>query len=370
MKYYLIAGERSGDLHAGNLTKSLLTFDPAASMRGFGGEYMKAAGVDLAVHYDEIAVMGFWEVLISLRKIRRYLNRCKQDILAFKPDVVILVDYGGFNKRIAAWAKQSGFRTFYYISPKVWAWNQSRAWKLKDTIDRMFVILPFEKEFYKKFEWDVDYVGNPVLDAIKAHSADPGFRDRHTLSDGSPVIALLPGSRRQELRNVIPLMAEVAKRFPAWQFLVASIDSLEKDLYRPLSVLQNVQFVRNNTYNLLQNSTSAIVTSGTATLETALLKVPQVVVYKTSRLSYLIAKSLIKVRFISLVNLVADKEVVRELIQNDFNPEAVSAELEAITTSSKRDLILSDYEKIYRTLDIGSASQNAAKLMVEYLAKP
>lgn len=368
MKYYLIAGERSGDMHAGNLAKAIRIYDSAATMRGFGGEYMKDAGVELAVHYDELAVMGFWEVLMNLRKINRYLERCRNDIAAFKPDVVILVDYGGFNKRIAGWAKQNGFKTFYYISPKVWAWNQGRAWKLKAIIDRMFVILPFEKDFYKKFDWDVDYVGNPVLDAVKAHKPSIDFKQRNGLSWDRPVIALLPGSRKQELQNVIPIMAEVAARMKQYQFAVASIESLDQSLYAPLKNLANVKFINEDTYNLLQNSTAAVVTSGTATLETALFKVPQVVVYKTSAVSYLIAKSLIKVNYISLVNLIPDREVVKELIQNDFNVGNLSRELDALIKTSKREKVLRDYDKIYNILDTGSASDNAARLMVGYLA--
>lgn len=367
MKYYLIAGERSGDLHAGNLAKAIRKNDAEAVMRGFGGEYMRNAGVELTVHYDELAVMGFWEVLMNLRKINRYLDRCRNDIAAFKPDVVILVDYGGFNKRIAGWAKKKGFKTFYYISPKVWAWNQGRAWKLKAIIDRMFVILPFEKDFYRKFDWEVDYVGNPVLDAVKAHKPSIDFKQRHGLSSDRPIIALLPGSRKQELQNVIPIMADVAARMNQYQFAVASIESLDQSLYAPLKNLANVKFINEDTYNLLQNSTAAVVTSGTATLETALFKVPQVVVYKTSAVSYFIAKSLIKVNYISLVNLIPDREVVRELIQNDFNAENISRELEAIVSSPKRAQMLKDYDEIYRVLDTGSASENAARLMVEYL---
>jgi lipid-A-disaccharide synthase len=369
MKYYIIAGERSGDLHAGNLAKGLKANDSTAIMRGFGGHYMQSAGVELAVHYDELAVMGFWEVVMSLRKISRYLNRCKKDIEIFNPDVVVLVDYGGFNKRIAAWAKEKGYRTFYYISPKVWAWNQGRAWKLKATIDRMFVILPFEKEFYKKFNWDVDYVGNPVLDAVKAHVPGPDFRKTHKLPVDRELVALLPGSRRQELSGAIPTMAEVVKRFPQYHFAVAAIASLDKQLYSPFNGLSNVSFVYEETYDLLLNSTAAVVTSGTATLETALFKVPQIVVYRTSPVSYFIARSLIKVKYISLVNLIADKEVVKELIQNDFNADEVSSELSRLLKGPRRDAILNDYNEIYATLDTGSASANAARLMVRYLSE-
>jgi lipid-A-disaccharide synthase len=367
LKYYLIAGERSGDLHAGNLAKAIRKYDNEAVMRGFGGGYMKEAGVELAVHYDEIAVMGFLEVVMNLRKINRYIDRCKSDIASFKPDVIILVDFGGFNKRIAAWAKQNSFRTFYYISPKVWAWNQGRAWKLKATIDRMFVILPFEKDFYKKFDWDVDYVGNPVLDAVKSHVDSSDFRIRNGLVNDRPIVALLPGSRRQELKGVIPTLAEVVKRFPQLQFAVAAIETLDKELYAPFNGLTNIKFIFEDTYNLLKNSTAAVVTSGTATLETALLKVPQVVIYKTSWVSYKIASAVIQVKYISLVNLIADKQVVKELIQRDFTVDALSREVDALINTNRRADVLEEYDRIYNILDIGSASDNAARLMVGYL---
>jgi lipid-A-disaccharide synthase len=367
MKYFLIAGERSGDLHTGNLAKAIRKNDPDAVMRGFGGEYMRAAGVEVIVHYDEMAVMGFWEVLMSLRKISRYLERGKMEILAFNPDVVILVDYGGFNKRIAAWAKVNKIKVFYYISPKVWAWNQGRAWKLKATVDRMFVILPFEKDFFKRFDWDVDYVGNPVLDAVKAHQPDPTFMAKHNLPSDKKIIALLPGSRRQELENIIGTMASVVTHFPDHTFAVAAIKNMNQELYAPLIGINNVHFVEEDTYNLLQNSIAAVVTSGTATLETALFKVPQVVVYRTSGFSYFIAKSLIKVPYISLVNLIADKPAVRELIQRDLNAENLISEIRGLLAGTKREQMLNDYEMIWRTLDTGSASETAAKLMVGYL---
>jgi lipid-A-disaccharide synthase len=369
MKYYLIAGERSGDLHTGNLVRAIRVHDPNAIMRGFGGEYMRKAGVDIAVDYSEMAVMGFWEVLKNLGKIRRYINRCKEDILSFKPDVVILIDYGGFNKRIASFAKSNGIRTFFYISPKVWAWNQNRAYGLKATVDRMFVILPFEKEFFKKFDWDVDYVGNPVLDAVKAHIPDNDFMGRHSFDPALPLIALLPGSRKQELLNIVSEMGALARHFPQYQFAVAAVNNLAPALYDPLRGLPNVKFVTEDTYNLLQHSTAAVVTSGTATLETALFKVPQIVVYRTSAITYRIVRIIIRVPFISLVNLIAGKEVVRELIQNDLTEENLVSELQAIVAGKKREFVLKEYDAVYKTLDIGSASENAGRLMWEYLRK-
>ncbi|MBT1706324.1 lipid-A-disaccharide synthase [Chryseosolibacter indicus] len=370
MRYYIIAGERSGDLHAGNLAKAIKEFDQDVEFRGFGGENMKEAGVELRVHYADLAFMGFAEVLANINKISNYIKICKADILAYKPDVVILVDYGGFNMRIAKFAKKQNQKVFYYITPKVWAWYQSRALTLKANIDRMFVILPFEKDFFKKFDWDVDYVGNPVLDAVKSHESDVNFLQNHSFEKDKPVIALLPGSRKQELKTVIPVMAQVAKRFNDFQFGVAMVDNIDNSFYKELEALPNVKFVQNNTYNLLLNSKVAIVTSGTATLETALLKTPQVVIYKTSTVSYFIAKNFIRVPYISLVNLIANKGVVKELIQGEMNAEEVSKELTLLVRDQHyRKQMLNDYENIYKTLDIGSASQNAAKLIIKYLQK-
>ncbi len=367
MKYFIIAGERSGDLHAGNLAKQIFKLDTSAHMRGLGGQYLRDAGVNIDIDYKEIAVMGFWEVITNLRKINRYLDRCKDAISAFNPDVVILVDFGGFNKRIAAWAKSRNIRVYYYISPKVWAWNEGRALKLKAVVDRMFVILPFEKDFYRKYDWEVDYVGNPVLDAVKAHVPDPDFARKHELPS-KPIVALLPGSRKQEVKNVLTLLVDVAGRFPDCSFAVAAVNSLDKELYAEVKKLPNVLLVFEDTFNLLSHSKAAIVTSGTATLETALLNVPQVVVYRTSYFSYRIAKMLIRVPFISLVNLIAGREVVRELIQDDLTVENVCKELKEIMDGQRRSTVLEGYSEIYKKLDTGSASENAASLIVRYLS--
>ncbi|HEY9005931.1 lipid-A-disaccharide synthase [Ohtaekwangia sp.] len=369
MRYYIIAGERSGDLHGGNLVKALRQRDTNATFRGMGGESMANAGVDLMVHYGDLAFMGFIEVVTNINKISNYIKQCKNDILKFNPDVVILIDYGGFNRRIAKFAKKKGIKVFYYIPPKVWAWYQSRALELKQNVDQMFVILPFEKSFFKKFDVDVDYVGNPVLDAVKAHEADDKFLTKNNLNEAS-LVALLPGSRKQELKTIIPLMAGVAKQFPDKQFAVAAVRDLDQTLYDPLRNLPNVKFVVEDTYNLLQHAKTAIVTSGTATLETALFRVPQVVVYKTAFLTYYIVKLLIKVPYISLVNLIADKEVVREMIQGDASVEKVSNELALLLNdSSYRQKMLDNYDFIIKILDTGSASENAARLMVGYLQK-
>ena len=369
MRYYIIAGERSGDLHGSNLVKSIKAKDTQAEFRGFGGEYMRSAGVDLFVNYSDMAFMGFAQILLNLTKIARYIKMCKADVLQYKPDVIILIDYGGFNRRIAKFGKKHGIKIFYYIPPKVWAWYQRRAYELKANVDRMFVILPFEKEFFKKFDYDVDYVGNPVLDAVKAHVPHGNFRSKNEIKDERPVVALLPGSRKHEVTSIAPLMAEVAKRFPSCDFLVATVNNLDQSLYGELKGLSNVKFVYEDTYNLLLNASAAIVTSGTATLETGLFKVPQIVVYKTNPISYWPAKFLIKVPFISLINLIAGKEVVREMIQSKATPDNVSAELDQILKNDAyRNKMIDEYKKIIQILDTGSASENAARLMVGYLS--
>lgn len=368
MKFYLIAGERSGDLHGSNLIKQLKQREPNVEFRGFGGDYMREAGMHEVVHYRELAFMGLAEVLANLRTISKKIDQCKKDILAYEPDVIVLIDYAGFNMRIAKFAKQHGLKVFWYISPKVWAWNQSRALKLKANVDQMFVILPFEKEFFRKFDWNVDYVGNPVLDAIKAHQQNAEFKTVNSIDSNKTTVALLPGSRHQELKKITPLMAEVASKLPDLQFVVAAVSNLNRDLYHGLKSLSNVSFVNDASYDLLSVADAAIVTSGTATLETALFRVPQVVVYKTSGLTYSVAKFLIKVKFISLVNLIANKEVVKEMIQDDASGDKVAAELKRIVSDeSYRTKMLNEYDNIIRILDTGSASENTARLMLEYL---
>lgn len=368
MHYYLISGERSGDLHASNLIKQLKRFDEHATFRGFGGEHMMEAGATVVVHYSKMAVMGFLEVLLNIRKISHYISLCKADISASKPDVVILVDYGGFNTKIAQYCKKQNIKVFYYIPPKVWAWYQRRAIGLKENTDRIFVILPFEKAFFKKFGCEVDYVGNPVLDAVKAHVSDSQFRHRHNFAELEPLVALLPGSRRQELQRIVPLLAAIARSHPQQQFAVAAVNNLDQSLYSDLRALPNVKFVFEDTYNLLQHATAAIVTSGTATLETALFRVPQIVVYKANRLSYLLAAKVIKVDFISLVNLIAGKEVVKELLQQEATVENVSIELNRIINEQAyRATMLGGYDQVIKLLDTGSASENAASLMTKYL---
>jgi lipid-A-disaccharide synthase len=368
MRYYIFAGERSGDLHGSNLVKAIRRHDPDAVFRGLGGEYLEKAGVELFVHYREFAVMGFFEVLSNLIKISGYLKKCGKDLLAFKADVVILIDYAGFNRQMARIAKKRNIRVFYYITPKVWAWNQKRAYALKATVDRMFVILPFEKDFYRKFGWEVDYVGNPVLDAVKSHVADREFALKNKLNPSMPVIALLPGSRHQEVARILPVMGAVITAFPHLQFAVATVNNLDSQLYDSVSGMPNARLIKEDTYNLLLHAHAAVVTSGTATLETALFRVPEIVVYKTDPVSYALAKMVVKVKFISLVNLIAGKEVVKEFIQENANPENIGHELQAlISDEGHRQEVLADYDSIIKLLDTGSASENAARLMVHYL---
>jgi lipid-A-disaccharide synthase len=368
MRYYIIAGERSGDLHGSNLIKSLRHYDPNAVVRGFGGDEMKAAGAEIVVHFEEMAFMGFVRLITNYSTIRKMLKFCREDIVQFKPDAVILIDYGGFNRRIAAFTKPKSIKTFYYIPPKIWAWYQSRAKEIKANVDRLFVILPFEKEFYKRYDWDVDYVGNPVLDAVKAFVPDPDFQSKNSIPANKPLIALLPGSRRMELQKIVPLMSELVQQHPEYQFAVAALPDLEPALYEPLRGKPNVSFIQDDTYNLLHNARAAVVTSGTATLETALFRVPQVCVYKAGWLEYRIAKMLVKVEWVSLVNLIGNKEVIRELIQDDATIQSVSAELMSLVAESgRRNEMLNEYDRIYKILDTGSASDNAGRLMVSYL---
>jgi lipid-A-disaccharide synthase len=307
-------------------------------------------------------------VIANLSKISALIRQCKADILEFKPDVIVLIDYAGFNMRIAKFAKQNNLRVFYYISPKVWAWNTKRAWKLKAVVDRMFCILPFEKDFYKKFDWDVDYVGNPVLDAIRNFTPDPTFAERTGLETKKKIIALLPGSRKLELRRMIPVMAEVAKRNRDYQFVVAAVKTLPSKLYEPLMRIPGVKMIFDSTYDLLSYADAAIVTSGTATLETGLFRVPQAVIYKAGVIEEKLLRALIKVNYISLVNLVADAPVVKEFIQYEMTWQNLDAELGMMLRNSDyRKRMLAGYDRIYKILDTGSASENAARLMFEDL---
>lgn len=368
MKYYIIAGEASGDLHASNLMHQLTQQDANATYQVWGGDRMKQAGGHLVKHYRDLAFMGFLEVVRNLPTILDNIKFCKSDILAFQPDVLILVDYPGFNLRIADWAKSQGIPVFYYISPQVWAWNTKRVHKIKKMVDRMFVILPFEKPFYQTFDYDVDFVGHPLLDEIKNRTASSSFRSDHKLDD-RPIIALLPGSRLQEIKRMLAVMLETVNQFPNYQFVVAGAPSIEETTYQEILGDNSIKLVSNKTYDLLENSTAALVTSGTATLETALFNVPQVVCYSGNQLSYLIARRLVKVNYISLVNLISDKEVVKELIQQEFNPKNLKQELSIILDATNREKMLFDYKELHAKLGGAGASERAAKLMTSYVIK-
>lgn len=366
-KYYIIAGEASGDLHGSNLIKAMKLLQPGADFRAWGGDKMQAAGATLVKHYRDLAFMGFVEVVMNLRTIFKNLAFCKQDISDYKPDAIILVDYPGFNLRIAKWAKEQDIKVIYYISPQVWAWKANRVKMMKQCIDKMLVILPFEKDYFKnKWNWEVEYVGHPLVNVI-----DEAIHQQPLQKlSGKPVVALLPGSRKQEIKVKLPIMLQVAKQFTAYQFIVAKAPGLDESFYDDmLQGYDNVSYVSNQTYNLLRQSSAALVTSGTATLETALFGVPEVVCYKGSPISYAIAKRVISIKYISLVNLIMDKPVVKELIQHELTPANITKELEALLHDPQRKQELSnDYKTLKELLSQGgNASEKAARSIVDFL---
>ncbi|CCH00776.1 lipid-A-disaccharide synthase [Fibrella aestuarina BUZ 2] len=367
MTYYLIAGERSGDLHGANLIRAIRQHDEAAQVRAWGGEQMETAGATLVRHYRDLAFMGFWEVAKNLGTIRRLLRDCQADVLAHRPDALILIDYAGFNLRMAKWAKKHGIRVYYYISPKVWAWNQRRALAIKANVDRLFVILPFEKTFFNKYDYPVEFVGNPLLDALAQHQPDPEFLTRLGTST-RPIVALLPGSRRQEITAMLPIMLATAAQFPDYDFVVGTVSNLPAALYdEMLANYPQVKRVADSAYDLLKQSVAALVTSGTATLETALLNVPQVVCYKTSWLSYSIAKRLIAVPYISLVNLIVDRPLVTELIQEELTPARATQELRAILPNGTgRAAMLAGYAALQQIMgDPGASERTGAAIVAD-----
>ena len=368
MKYYIIAGEASGDLHASNLMKALFKKDPEAEIHFWGGDLMQQAGGTLIKHYKELSFMGFIEVIMNIGTIFKNISFCKKNITKFEPDVIIFIDYSGFNLRIAKWAKQQGFRTNYYISPQVWASRASRVKKIKRDIDNMYVILPFEEAFYKKHGYQVTFVGHPLIDAIadKKPIGEQEFRKTHQLN-GKPIIALLPGSRKQEITKMLSIMLKMVDKFKDYQFVIAGAPSQEFEFYKPFIKNSEVKFISNKTYDLLSMSHAALVTSGTATLETALFNVPQVVCYKGSAISYQIAKRIITIKFISLVNLILDKEIVTELIQNDFNEKKLTKELTKILDDKHREQLFLEYAELEKILGGQGASEKTAELIVSSL---
>jgi lipid-A-disaccharide synthase len=372
MKYYLIAGEASGDLHGSNLMKALLARDPDANFRFWGGALMEAVGGVKVKDYSELAFMGFAEVLMNLGTILKNLRFCKSDILEFHPDVVIFIDYPGFNMRIAKFTKENKIPGYYYISPQIWAWKENRIDKIRRDVDQMYVILPFEKDFYeKKHKFPVHYVGHPLLDAIADRPLvnEKQFLTEHNLTD-KPVIALLPGSRKQEITKMLSVMLAMVPHFPEYQFVIAGAPSQHKSFYDPFIKNAKVGFVQNKTYDLLSLSYAALVTSGTATLETALFKIPEVVCYRTSTISYEIGKRLVKnIKYISLVNLILDKPSVTELIQENFNEERLKTELTALLDRNRREKIFEDYYQLEKILGGKGASDKVAKSIVETIKR-
>lgn len=367
MKYYLIAGEASGDLHGSNLIKALKLEDAQAEIRCWGGGLMEAAGGVLAKHYKELAFMGFLEVALNIRTIFNNIRFCKKDIENYQPDVIVFIDYPGFNFQIAKWARKNGYRTQYYISPQIWAWKENRIKDIKRDIDHMYVILPFEKDFYEqKHQYKVDFVGHPLLDAIHNRKTvlESEFKKQNGL-DERPIIALLPGSRKQEIRKMLQIMLSVVEHFKAYQFVIAGAPGQDEAFYAPFLQKKNVHLVQQKTYDLLSVSKAALVTSGTATLETALFKVPEVVCYKGSWISYQIAKRIIKLDYISLVNLIMDKPTVKELIQSELNTQNLNGELKKILEEPNRKKIFRDYEDLEQKLGGAGASMQTARLIID-----
>ena len=371
MKYYIIAGEASGDLHASRLMRELGKLDPEASFRCWGGDLMEAEGGVLVKHYRDLAFMGFAEVIANIPTIMRNFRLCRRDLLSFKPDVLILVDYPGFNLRMARFAAGRGIRVFYYISPQVWAWKRSRVHAIKRYVERMYVILPFEKDFYSRYDYEVDFVGHPLLDVIDAMPAgrESGIPEG-TLNDERPLVAILPGSRKQEIRKMLPVMLGASARFPACRFVIAAAPSVPEQLYSGIIGKHDVEVITGRMHDILQQAHAAMVTSGTATLETALIGVPEVVCYKGGRLSYFIARRLVHVKYISLVNLIMDREVVKELIQGDFNKKTLTGELSRlINDHDYRSGMLAGMQRLREVLGGAGASAKTAALMHARLLK-
>ena len=369
MKYYLIAGEASGDLHGANLMRALAEIDPQAQFRFWGGDRMEAVGGKLIKHYRDLAFMGFWEVVMNLRTILRNIDLCKGDITAYQPDALIFIDYPGFNMRIAKWAKQQGIPTHYYISPQIWAWKENRIKAIRRDVDAMYVILPFEKDFYEgKHQYPVHFVGHPLLDAIAARrEVSMEVFKRENGLDERPIIALLPGSRKQEIAMMLSVMLSVVGSYHPYQFVIAGAPSLGYDFYRQFIREENVHFVSGKTYDLLSHAHAALVTSGTATLETALFRVPEVVCYRGNWISYQIAKRVISLKYISLVNLIMDAPVVTELIQGDLNTRNLKVELDKLLDPAYRDKLQRDYQALRERLGNEGASRRTAQAIYNSL---
>lgn len=366
MKYYIIAGEASGDLHGSNLIRALLEKDENAIVRFWGGDKMAAEGGTLVKHYKELAFMGFWEVFVNLKTILKNIRFCKKDILTFNPDVMIYIDYPGFNMRIAEWAKLKGFKNHYYISPQIWAWKENRIKKIKRDLEALYVILPFEQNYFQeKHQHKVTFVGHPLIPVVKKELASEANELPQVLNTSKKIVALLPGSRKQEIKKMMPLFLSVIKDFPKQQFIIAGAPGISPSWYQQFAINPAVSILHNQTHTLLKHAHVAIVTSGTATLETALFKVPQMVCYRSSRLSYAIAKRIIKLEHISLVNLIMNKTVVKELIQDKCTPETISKELHQLLLSKNRSKIEQEYHQLEKILGHQNASQQVAHLIYQ-----
>ncbi|MFT5666797.1 MAG: lipid-A-disaccharide synthase [Vicingaceae bacterium] len=372
MKYYIIAGEASGDLHGSNLIKAIHKKDSQAKIRAWGGDLMEAADANVVKHYRDLAFMGFAEVIMNLRTILRNIKECKKDIKNYKPDAVILIDYPGFNLRIAEFSKNLGIKVYYYISPQIWAWKKGRVHQIAKFTDKVFVILPFEKEFYAKYGYEVDFVGHPLLDAIgkrdESEAKAATLRKEFELTN-KPIVAILPGSRKQEIGVMLPIMLKQIKNFPSHQFVIAAAPSFDLSYFKPFTEkYPSLNIISNRTYDLLQISHAALVTSGTATLETALFKVPEVVCYKANAISYQIAKRIVDIKYISLVNLIMDQEVVTELIQAKLNEKLLKQELgKLLSDTPERLKMINKFEELINALGSGGASATTAKLLIEDL---
>ncbi|MFT6200784.1 MAG: lipid-A-disaccharide synthase [Vicingaceae bacterium] len=372
MKYYIIAGEASGDLHGSNLIKAIHKKDSQAKIRAWGGDLMQAADANVVKHYRDLAFMGFAEVIMNLRTILRNIKECKKDIKNYKPDAVILIDYPGFNLRIAEFSKNLGIKVYYYISPQIWAWKKGRVHQIAKFTDKVFVILPFEKEFYAKYGYEVDFVGHPLLDAIgkrdESEAKAATLRKEFELTN-KPIVAILPGSRKQEIGVMLPIMLKQIKNFPSHQFVIAAAPSFDLSYFKPFTEkYPSLNIISNRTYDLLQISHAALVTSGTATLETALFKVPEVVCYKANAISYQIAKRIVDIKYISLVNLIMDQEVVTELIQAKLNEKLLKQELgKLLSDTPERLKMINKFEELINALGSGGASATTAKLLIEDL---
>lgn len=365
MRYYIIAGEASGDLHAANMLRELKALDPSAEFRAWGGDLMQEQGATLVKHYRDLAFMGFLEVAKNLRTILRNISICKADIAQWKPDAVILVDYPGFNLRIAPFVHELKIPVFYYISPQIWAWKQKRVFKIKESVDRVFCILPFERDFYTKHNYPADFVGHPLLDAVSRYEDSKAVED-----DGRKIIAVLPGSRKQELKKILPPMLEVAKNFPQYRFIIGGAPGQTPAYYKELMGGDQMEIVFEKTYSLLKQAYAGLIKSGTSTLEAALFNLPQVVCYKTSAISYNIAKRVANVKYISLPNLIMDEPIVTELIQEDMSVERMTSELKRITENEAgREKMLADYQRLYGKLGGAGASKKVATNIVEHLRK-